>query len=85
MSTQTTAVSSCTSTPPEVTDTTPELEFFNSLSGTLEIELTVPAEPGADTYNLHASPEARVANLRLHTEVVYDPDDTETTPMSFAT
>ena len=24
---------------------TPELEFFNSLSGQLEIELTVPAEP----------------------------------------
>ncbi len=73
MPTQTTAVSSCTSTPPEVTDTTPELEFFNSLSGTLVIELTVPAEPGADTYNLRASPEAQISNLRLHTEV-FTPD-----------
>ncbi len=47
----------------------PELVFFNSLSGTLEIKLTVPAQPGASTYNLRASPDAQIANMRLHTEV----------------
>lgn len=69
MPTQTTAVSSCTPIPPEVTDTRPELNFFRSLNGTLEIELTVPAELSARTYNRRASPEAQISNLRLNAAV----------------
>lgn len=76
MSTSKIQVSSCTLNPHQAADTAcrrsqsvPELEFFNSLSGTLEIELTVPAEPGAGTYNLRASPDAQISNLRLHARV----------------
>jgi hypothetical protein len=76
MSKNTTQVSSCTLNPAQAADaacqrsqSVPELEFFNNLGGTLEIELTVPAEPGARTYNLRASPEAQISNLRLHTRV----------------
>lgn len=56
----------------------PELEFFNSLSGVLYVELTAPAEPIGNTYNLSASPEAKVASVRLRTEVIdHDTDDTD--------
>jgi hypothetical protein len=47
----------------------PELEFFNSLSGKLEIELDVPAEPVANLLNLRASPDARLVRLELRAEV----------------
>ena len=54
----------------------PELEFFNSLIATLHITLTAPAEPIGMTYNLSASPEAKVPSVRLHTEADdYDTDD----------
>lgn len=48
-----------------------ELKFFNALSGTLKIELTVPAEPIADLDNLRAAPDAEVVRLELLAEV-YD-------------
>ena len=43
----------------------PELEFFNSISAELELELTIPPEPIANLMNLVASPEARLKDLRL--------------------
>jgi hypothetical protein len=46
-----------------------ELEFFNSLSGKLEIELTEPAEPFANLLNLRASPSAQISNLKLYAKV----------------
>jgi hypothetical protein len=49
-----------------VTDTShPELEFFNKLSGRLEIELTVPTEPIGNLSNVRATPEAEIKSLRL--------------------
>jgi hypothetical protein len=54
----------------------PELEFFNSLTGRLEIELDVPAEPVANLLNLQAKPDARVVRLELRVEVFNR--DTET-------
>lgn len=59
----------------------PELEFFNSLTGKLEIELDVPAEPVADLLNLRASPDSRVVRLELRAEV-YDPDTEEVRPLT---
>ena len=50
----------------------PELEFFNSLSGELKIELTVPPEQVADLLNLQAKPEAEVVQVTLEIEF-YDP------------
>lgn len=47
----------------------PELEFFNSLTGTLAIELTVPPKRIGNLYNFEASPDAQVKSLRLHAEV----------------
>jgi hypothetical protein len=47
----------------------PELEFINSLSGKLAIELDVPAARIGDLDNLRALPEARIARLELHVEV----------------
>jgi hypothetical protein len=64
-----TVESSCTPTPSKVTDTRPELNFFRSLNGTLEIELTVPAKLSARTHNRRASPEAQISNLRLDAAV----------------
>ena len=58
-----------------------ELKFFNSLSGALDIELTVPAEPIANLENLRASPEAKIAKLELHAEV-YDTDAAEPRPIT---
>lgn len=49
--------------------TTDDLQFFNNLSGTLEIELSVPAEPMANLLNLKASPEARIVSLKLRAQV----------------
>jgi hypothetical protein len=46
-----------------------DLEFFNSLSGKLEIELTEPAEPVANLLNLAAKPEAEIVDVCLRTEI----------------
>jgi hypothetical protein len=62
----------------------PELEFFNSLSGKLEIELDLPAEPIAkDLLNLRASPNARIVRLELRAEV-FNPDTEEFLPLTAA-
>jgi hypothetical protein len=62
----------------------PELEFFNSLSGKLEIELDLPAEPIAkDLLNLRASPNARIVRLELRAEV-FNPDTEEFRPLTAA-
>ena len=56
---------------------TSDLEFFNSVSGELQIELSVPAQPASPTLlNLLAAPEARVVNLKL-TPGVYDESNNE--------
>jgi hypothetical protein len=47
----------------------PELEFFNSLSGKLEIELTVPPEKIGNLDNLRATPKAKIKSLKLATEL----------------
>ena len=47
----------------------PELDFFNSLSVKLEVELTVPAEPVANLLNVRAAPDAQVVRLQLRAEV----------------
>lgn len=59
----------------------PELEFFNSLSGKLEIELDVPAKPLANLSNLRASPDARVVRLELRAEV-FNPDTDQFRPLT---
>jgi hypothetical protein len=43
----------------------PELEFFNRLSGKLEIELTAPPEKIGNLDNLRAPPEAKIKSLKL--------------------
>jgi hypothetical protein len=53
-----------------------ELEFFNGLSGKLNIVLDVPAQPVANLLNLQAAPDARVVRLELHAEV-FDRDTKE--------
>jgi len=45
------------------------LEFFNALSGTLEIELSEPAQPVGGLENVAASPEAKMVSARLNVEV----------------
>jgi hypothetical protein len=47
----------------------PELEFFNKLSGTLKIELTVPTERISNLSNVRATPEAEIKSLRLAAKV----------------
>ena len=47
----------------------PELEFFNSLSATLEIELTAPPEKIENTANLRAAPGAKISSVKLNAEV----------------
>ena len=59
----------------------PELEFFNSLSGNLKIELDVPAEPVANLLNLRAAPDARVVRLELRAEV-FNPETDEFRPLT---
>ena len=51
----------------------PELEFFNSLTGKLEIELTIPTEKIGDLDNVRATPEAKIKSLTLTAEV-FNPD-----------
>ena len=41
----------------------PELDYFNSLSGTLKIALSEPAQPIGGLSNLAASPEATLKSL----------------------
>jgi hypothetical protein len=59
----------------------PELKFFNSLSGTLEIELDVPAEPVGDLLNVRAEPDARIVRLELRAEV-FNPETEEFRPLT---
>jgi hypothetical protein len=59
----------------------PELKFFNSLSGKLEIELDTPAEPVANLLNLRAAPDARIVRVELRAEV-YNPDTEEFRPLT---
>lgn len=47
----------------------PELEFFNSLSGELDIELTAPAENIGNLANQRAPAAARIKSLKLVAEV----------------
>jgi hypothetical protein len=47
----------------------PELEFFNSLSGKLEIELTVPPEKIGNLDNVRATPEAKIKALKFAAEL----------------
>ena len=45
-----------------------DLEFFNSLLGKLEIELTEPAESHANLANLAAKPSAQLVGIRFQPE-----------------
>lgn len=47
----------------------PELEFFNELTGELEIELTEPTEPIGNLANVRATPDAKITSLRLVAQV----------------
>ena len=51
------------------------LEFFNSLSGKLEIELTEPAESYRNMANLAAKPSAELVDVRFHPEVFEESED----------
>ena len=54
----------------------PELEFFNGLSGKLEIELTAPPERVGDLLNERATAEAGIVSLKLTAEVYNDETET---------
>lgn len=89
MSNKTTVAASHIPNPAQAADTVgemsqlisePELEFFNRLSADLDIKLTTRVKAIAGTLNLRASPKAKVASLRLRSEVmeyVNDEDDEE--------
>jgi hypothetical protein len=47
----------------------PELAFFKTLSGKLEIDLTAPTEQIGTLENVRATPEAAIRSLRLVAEV----------------
>lgn len=47
----------------------PELDFFNTISGQLEIELTEPTQNIGTLLNQRATPEARIKSLRLVPEI----------------
>lgn len=47
----------------------PELEFFNNLSGKLEVELTETPERLGELLNVRATPEAQIKSLKLTPEV----------------
>ncbi len=49
-------------------------EFFNNLTGKLEIELTEPAEHYGNMANLAAKPSAKLVDVRFHPEV-FDEDE----------
>lgn len=59
----------------------PELDFFNSLSGYLAIELDAPARPMAGLENIQASPDARIVRLELQAEY-YDRETGEVRPLT---
>jgi hypothetical protein len=52
-----------------------EVQFFNSISGKLEIELTEPPQPMPNVANLGASPTAKIRSLRLLARVDDPPRD----------
>ena len=54
----------------------PELEFFNSLSGELEIQLTAPTENIGNLANQRAPSDARIKSLKLVAEVVDESSNT---------
>lgn len=56
--------------------THPELEFFNSLSGKLDIELTTPPERVGDLLNERATPDAAIVSLKLTAEVFNEETET---------
>jgi hypothetical protein len=66
---------------PDPTASHPELEFFNNLSATLRIALDAPAKGAAGLYNVFASPDARIARLRLEAEIC-DPDGETFRPLT---
>jgi hypothetical protein len=47
----------------------PELQFFNSLSGKLKIELTAPPERIGNLDNVRAAPDAKIKSLNFAVEV----------------
>lgn len=58
-----------------------ELEFFNTLTGELKIELNEPARPIAPgMMNLHAPPSAQIVSLRLTLGVPPVDEDSEEEP-----
>lgn len=59
----------------------PELEFFNTIGGKLEIELDVPAEPVGELLNVRATPEAKVVRMELQAEI-FNPDDETFRPLT---
>lgn len=46
-----------------------DLEFFNSLTGELQFELTEPAEPYRNLANLAAKPSAELVDVRFRPEI----------------
>jgi len=47
----------------------PELAFFNNLSATLDIELTIDPSPIGKSYVMHVSPDAKIKSLKLEARV----------------
>lgn len=60
----------------EPTMSHPELNFFNNLSGQLEIELTAPTERIGNLDNVRATPDAKIATLKLTAEVFNEESET---------
>ena len=58
-----------------------ELRFFNSLSGSLKVDLTDPAQPIADLLNVSPPPSARVVKVELGAEV-FNQDTKEFRPLT---
>ena len=46
-------------------ESTSGLDFFNRISGTLEIELSEPAKPVGNLLNVAASPDAEICSIKL--------------------
>jgi hypothetical protein len=68
----------------------PELEFFNSISGELEIELTIPTRPIGNLLNQEADADAEIVSLKLkphiyveETEDIRDLTDAELNQIAF--
>jgi len=57
------------------------LEFFNDLTGTLEIQLTEPAQPIGGLLNVEAPPHAKLVSLHLSL-AVFDSTTEKTRPLT---